>query len=39
MKVILSDYQFQLKKIEEDFAGYKVNVKIDKDKLINKFHT
>ncbi len=35
---MLSDYQFQLKKIEEDFAGFKVNVKIQKDKMQKKYN-
>ena len=32
LKVKLSDTEFELKKIEEDFAQYKRNVKMEKDR-------
>jgi len=36
LKVKLADYEFEIKKVEEDFAEFKLLAKIEKDKCTKK---
>lgn len=36
LKVRVSDYEFELKKIEEDFAGYKIITRMEREKEVRR---